>query len=87
MYAYLMRLPNLHLLFIFETKCNTKSISVSIKINLVEMYEDIYKGKKVPFPCVMLVSPIVVNFRTFAPDRDFFTLPTLFTGVILVYNS
>ena len=30
----------------FFVKVNTKIISVSMKINLVEMYEDSYKGKK-----------------------------------------
>ena len=51
--------------------------------------EDIYKEKeKVPFTCiVIIVSPIVVIFRTFVPDRDFGTHHMLFSGVILVYNS
>ena len=59
-----------------------------MKFNLVEMYEDIYKGKMSHSPrSVILVSPVVVIFRTFVPDRDFVTHPMLFTGVILVYNS
>ena len=60
-----------------------------MKINLVEIEEDIYEGeKKVPFTCsLIIVSPVVVIFRTFVPDRDFGTHPTLFSGVILVYNS
>ena len=47
------------------------------------------KEKKSPIPLCdrLLVSPIVVNIRTFVPDRDFVTHPMLFTGVILVYNS
>ena len=59
-----------------------------VKINLVEIYEDMYKGKKVPFTCsVIIVSLVVVIFRIFACGRDFGTHPTLFNGVILVYKS
>ena len=57
-----------------------------MNINLVEIDEDIYKGKKVLFICSVII-PVVVIFRTFVPDRDFGTHPTLFSGVILVYNS
>ena len=49
MYAYLMRYCLICIVyFIFETKCDTKSISLNMKINLVEIDEDIYKGKKSP---------------------------------------
>ena len=49
MYTYLMRYCLICIFyFIFETKCNTKSISLKMKINLVEIDEDIYKGKKRP---------------------------------------
>ena len=60
-----------------------------MKIHLVKKYENIYKGKKKSNSPrgVILVSPVVVIFRIFAPDRDFVTQPMLFTGVILVYNS
>ena len=60
-----------------------------MKINLVKKYENIYKGKKKSHSprSVILVSPVVVIFRTFVPDRDFVTHPMLFTGVLLVYNS
>ena len=61
-------------------------MNVGMKINLVEMYEDIYKGKKSPIPCDTCVT-YCGQFQDFRPDRDFFTHPTLFTGVILVYNS
>ena len=34
----------------FETKCNTKNISLNMKIKLVEIHEDIFKRKKkIPF--------------------------------------
>ena len=52
-----------------------------MKINLVGMYVDIYKGS------VIIISPIVVIFRAFAPGRDFGKHPMLFFGVILVCNS
>ena len=49
MYAYIMRLPHLNIVIIFfKTKCNTKSIYIKLKINLVEIDEDIYKEKKSP---------------------------------------
>ena len=39
-----------------------------MNINLVEMYEDIYKGKKnVPFTCCVIIVSVVVIFRTFPP--------------------
>ena len=47
--AYLMRYCLICIFyFIFKTKCNTKSISLNVKIKLVKNYEDIYKGKKSP---------------------------------------
>jgi len=57
MYAYLMRYCLICIFyFIFKIKCNTKSISLNMKIKLVEMYENFYKGKKkkVPFTCIVI---------------------------------
>jgi len=46
MYAYLMRYCLTCIFyFIFKIKC-TKSISLNMKITLVEMYENFYKDKK-----------------------------------------
>ena len=46
MYAYLRYCLICIFYFIFKTKCNTKSISLNMKIKPLENYEDIYKGKK-----------------------------------------